>query len=138
MPVELDTDNFNDDDEDIDDKDIDEIVDNLNLSLFDDEKKNNTIILNDKGFSDDSLSDIAGDIVKTFQETENDDLNVQEIVPSSSNPEMDGIFKDLEQPSNIPVNPSAIINKPLDFKEKEISHFDMLGNDFNDEHPENI
>lgn len=93
MPVELDTDNFNDDDEDIDDKDIDEIVDNLNLSLFDDEKKNNTIILNDKGFSDDSLSDIAGDIVKTFQETENDDLNVQEIVPSSSNPEMDGIFK---------------------------------------------
>ena len=89
-PLEYDTDNFNDDD-DIDDKDIDEIVDNLNLSFFDDEKKNNTVILNDKGFSDDSLSDIAGDIVKTFQETENDDLNVQETVPSSSNPEMDGI-----------------------------------------------
>ena len=88
--VEIDNDNFKDDD-DIDDKEIDEIVDNLNLSFFEDEKKNNTVILNDKGFSDDSLSDIAGDIVKTFQETENNDLNVQENVPSSSNPEMDGV-----------------------------------------------
>ena len=90
-PLEYDTDNFNYEDDDIDDKEIDEIVDNLNLSFFEDEKKNNTVILKDKGFSDDSLSDIAGDIVKTFQETENDDLNVQETVPSSSNPEMDGI-----------------------------------------------
>ena len=81
---------FNDDD-DIDDKDIDEIVDNLDLSFLNDEKKNNTVILNEKGFSDDSLSDIADDIVKTFQETENEDINIQETVPSSSNPEVDGI-----------------------------------------------
>ena len=80
---------FNDDD--IDDKDIDEIVDNLDLSFLNDEKKNNTVILNEKGFSDDSLSDIADDIVKTFQETENEDINIQETVPSSSNPEVDGI-----------------------------------------------
>ena len=90
-PFEFDTDNLSQDDDDIDDKDIDEIVDNLNLSFFDDEKKNNTVILNEKGFSDDSLSVIAGDIIKTFQETENDDLNFQETVPSSSNPEIDGI-----------------------------------------------
>ena len=90
-PFEFDTDNLSEDDDDIDDKDIDEIVDNLNLSFFDDEKKNNTVILNEKGFSDDSLSVIAGDIIKTFQETENDDLNFQETVPSSSNPEIDGI-----------------------------------------------
>ena len=87
---DIDTKIFNDDD-DIDDKDIDEIVDNLDLSFLNDEKKNNTVILNEKGFSDDSLSDIADDIVKTFQETENEDLNIQETVPSSSNPELDGI-----------------------------------------------
>ena len=87
---EIDTDAFNNDDS-IDDKDIDEIVDNLNLSFFNDNKKNNTVILSDKGFSDDSLSDIANDIVKTFKDTENEDINIQETVPSSSNPELDGI-----------------------------------------------
>ena len=86
--IDIDTDDFNDD---IDDKDIDEIVDNLDLSFFNDDKKNNTVILHDKGFSDESLSDLADDIVKTFQEIEKEDLNVQETVPSSSNPELDGM-----------------------------------------------
>ena len=84
---EIEKDSYSDD---IDDKDIDEIVENLNLSFFNDEKQNKTVILNEKGFSDDSLSDIADDIVK-FQENENEDLNIQETVPSSSNPEIDGI-----------------------------------------------
>ena len=86
---DIDAEKFNDD---IDDKDIDEIVDNLDLSFLNDDKKNNTVILNEKGFSEDSLSDIADDIIKTFQETENDDINVHEMIPSSSsNRELDGI-----------------------------------------------
>ena len=86
---EIDTKVFNDD-EDIDDKDIDEIVDNLSY-YFNDEKRNNTVILNEKGLSDDSLSDIADDIVKTFNDTENEDINAQETVPSSSYPDLDGV-----------------------------------------------
>ena len=77
-------------DNDIDDKEIDKIVDDLNLSFFDN-KKNNTVIKNNKGDSDDSLSEIADDIVKKLVETENEELNKQETVPSSSNPEIDGV-----------------------------------------------
>ena len=88
MKNEIYIEKFNNDD--IDDKDIDEIVDNLDLSFFEDEKKNNTVILNDKGFSDDSLSEIANDIIKTFQETENENINAKETVPASSNPDEDG------------------------------------------------
>ena len=86
---EIDTKVFNDD-EDNSDKDIDEIVDNLSY-YFNDEKRNNTVILNEKGLSDDSLSDIADDIVKTFNDTENEDINAQETVPSSSYPDLDGV-----------------------------------------------
>ena len=82
---EIDTNTFNDDE--IGDKDIDEIVDDLD-TFFNEEKKNNTVILNDKGFSDDSLSDIANDIVKTFQDVDNKDINEQLIVPSSPSPEL--------------------------------------------------
>ena len=77
-------------DNDIDDKEIDKIVDDLNLSFFAD-KKNNTVIKTDKNDSDDSLSEIADDIVKKLVETENEELNKQETVPSSSNPEIDGV-----------------------------------------------
>ena len=87
-PINL---NSNINNDDIDDKELDEIVNNLDLSFFNDEKRNNTVILNDKAFSDESLSDLADDIIKTFQEIENEDLNVQETVPSSSNPELEGI-----------------------------------------------
>lgn len=88
---EIESDILNDND-DIDDKEIDEIVDNLE-DFFNEDRRNKTVILDNKGFSDDSLSDIADDIVKTFQETdiENDmDLNLQKNIPSSSNPEVDG------------------------------------------------
>ena len=77
-------------DNDIDDKEIDKIVDDLNLSFFDN-KKNNTVIKSNKDDSDDSLSEIADDIVKKLVETENEELNKQETVPSSSNPEIDGV-----------------------------------------------
>ena len=89
--VEIESDILNDND-DIDDKEIDEIVDNLE-DFFNEDRINKTVILDNKGFSDDSLSDIADDIVKTFQENENEnemDLNFQKNIPSSSNPEVDG------------------------------------------------
>ncbi len=82
--------NIDDNNNDIDDKDLDEIVDELDL-FFNNEKQNKTVILNEKGFSDDSLSDIADDIVKNFQEfeTENDNDNIN--IPSAFNPELDGV-----------------------------------------------
>ena len=86
---EMNVNTFNDDE--IGDKDIDEIVDNLD-TFFNDEKKNNTVILNDKGFSDDSLSDIADDIVKTFQDIDNKDKIVQMTDPSSPNHELDTVI----------------------------------------------
>ena len=125
-PFKFDTDNLSEDDDDIDDKDIDEIVDNLNLSFFDDEKKNNTVILNEKGFSDDSLSVIAGDIIKTFQETENDDLNFQEIVPSSSNPEIDGITSnntDIQFNNNIESQKKIIYETKSTIKPTIVNNF---------------
>ena len=125
-PFEFDTDNLSQDDDDIDDKDIDEIVDNLNLSFFDDEKKNNTVILNEKGFSDDSLSVIAGDIIKTFQETENDDLNFQETVPSSSNPEIDGITSnntDIQFNNNIQSQKKIIYETKSTIKPTIVNNF---------------
>ena len=90
---EIESDILNDND-DVDDKEIDEIVDNLE-DFFNEDRRNKTVILDNKGFSDDSLSDIADDIVKTFQENENEnefdmDLNFQKNIPSSSNPEVDG------------------------------------------------
>ena len=125
-PFKFDTDNLSEDDDDIDDKDIDEIVDNLNLSFFDDEKKNNTVILNEKGFSDDSLSVIAGDIIKTFQETENDDLNFQETVPSSSNPEIDGITSnntDIQFNNNIESQKKIIYETKSTIKPTIVNNF---------------
>jgi len=77
-------------DNEIDDKEIDKIVDDLNLSFFAN-KNNNTVTKSNKDDSDDSLSEIADDIVKHFAETENEELNKQETVPSSSNPEIDGV-----------------------------------------------
>ena len=77
-------------DNDTDDKEIDKIVDDLHLSFFAN-KKNNTVVKSNNSDSDDSLSEIADDIVKNFVETENEELNIQETVPSSSNPEIDGI-----------------------------------------------
>ena len=88
---EIESDILNDND-DNSDKEIDEIVDNLE-DFFNEDRRNKTVILDNKGFSEDSLSDIADDIVKTFQDNENEndmDLNFQKNIPSSSNPEVDG------------------------------------------------
>ena len=88
---EIESDILNDND-DIDDKEIDEIVDNLD-EFFNEDRRNKTVILDNKGLSDDSLSDLADDIVKTFQDNENEndmDLIFQKNIPSSSNPEVDG------------------------------------------------
>ena len=89
---EIESDILNENDDDIDDKEIDEIVDNLD-DFFNEDRRNKTVILDNKGLSDDSLSDIADDIVKIFQDNENEndmDLNFQKNIPSSSNPEVDG------------------------------------------------
>ena len=82
--------NMHDKNDDIDDSDLDEIVDELDL-FFNNEKQNKTVILNEKGFSDDSLSDIAGDIVKNFQDFENENESDNINIPSAFNPELDGI-----------------------------------------------
>lgn len=61
--------------------------------FFNEDRRNKTVILDNKGLSDDSLSDLADDIVKTFQDNENEndmDLIFQKNIPSSSNPEVDG------------------------------------------------
>ena len=77
------------------DKEIDDIVDKLELYLGNNEKVNKTFIergtdlLNDSS----SLSELADEIVKTYPEQETSDMNFQETVPSTSNPDIDGIFE---------------------------------------------
>ena len=81
---------YNDNDEDdISDTEIDELVDDI---LEQQEKMNKTVILQGKGLSDDSfnLSEIADDIVQSKPETD-DDINFKETVPSTSNPDNEGI-----------------------------------------------
>ena len=81
--------------EDLSDKEIDDIVDKLELYLGNNEKVNKTFIergtdlLNDSS----SLSELADEIVKTYPEQETSDMNFQETVPSTSNPDIDGIFE---------------------------------------------
>ena len=82
--------------------------------------------MNEKGFSDDSLSVIAGDIIKTFQETENDDLNFQETVPSSSNPEIDGITSnntDIQFNNNIESQKKIIYETKSTIKPTIVNNF---------------
>ena len=76
------------------DKEIDEIVDKLELFLGSNEKNNQTFIAKGKNLLDDSsnLSDLADDIIKYNPEQETDDMNIQETVPSTSNPDIDGVF----------------------------------------------
>ena len=93
----------NQNDEDLSDKELDKIVDDLNLFLETDEKKiNNTYIEKGNNFSKDSfnLSDLADDIVKFNPEIETDDQNIQETVPSTSNPDIEGVF-DINNNNNI-------------------------------------
>ena len=80
--------------EEASDKEIDEIVDELELLFGSNEKNNKTFIEKGKNLLDDSsnLSELADDILKINPDQEIDDINIQETVPSTSNPDIDGVF----------------------------------------------
>lgn len=82
-------------DDDLSDKEIDDIVDELELFLGNNEKVNKTFVERGNDLLNDSssLSELAGEIVKFCPDQETSDLNIQETVPSTSNPDIDGIFE---------------------------------------------
>ena len=107
-------------------KDIGKIADNLDFPILNDDKKSNTVILNENKASDDSLSDIANDIVKNLIETENEDINTQETVPSSSNRELDEITnstKDIQYNNNNQNNKKIIYEKKSTIKSTIVNNF---------------
>ena len=86
--------NKNQNDEDLSDKELDDIVDKLELFFENKDKMNKTFISKGNNLLNDSsnLSELADEIAKLNQEQEISDLNNQETVPSTSNPDIDGIF----------------------------------------------
>ena len=95
-------------------KELDEIVDDLELFLENTEKKvNKTFIAKGNNLSSDSfnLSDLADDIVK-LKEPETDDQNIQETVPSTSNPDIEGVIDS----SNNNINFNNDINNNYPFE----------------------
>ena len=130
---EIESDILNENDDDIDDKEIDEIVDNLD-DFFNEDRRNKTVILDNKGLSDDSLSDIADDIVKIFQDNENEndmDLNFQKNIPSSSNPEVDGTTSSGNdfQNNNIPNQKNAFYENKSAAKPTIVNNFFISSSD---------
>ena len=81
-------------DEDLNDKELDDIADQLELFFENKDKINKTFISKGNNLLNDSsnLSDLAEEIIKYNPEQEISDINNQETVPSTSNPDIDGVF----------------------------------------------
>ena len=124
----------------ITDQELDYLAEELELfkEKEKEDEKNRTTLLKETNISNDSdnLSDLAEDMVKLQNELESDDMMKQETVPSTSNPDVDGLFENSNNNNinmnnnninyNIPFNNNKIMNsKPTIVNNFFISSPDM-------------
>ena len=101
------------------DKEIDELLEDLDIYIENEDKKNKTFIEKESNLLNESvdLSDLADEIVNNYPEQESEDINKQSTVPSTSNLESDALYDSSNNNLNmnnlninIPFNSNKVTN----------------------------